>query len=70
MQNVDFLMTRLTYLSFHTEIYHKAAQKELEKANNEENGITSNTKTILLEEDLKDKPGKKKIKYTYECCMK
>lgn len=53
-----------------TEIYHKTAQKELEKSKNEENGIGSNTKTILLEEDLKDTPGKKKLKYTYECCMK
>lgn len=53
-----------------TEIYHKAAQKELEKANHEENGISNNTKAILLEEEKSDNSGKKKLKYTYECCMK
>lgn len=53
-----------------TEIYKGAAQKELEKSNSEENGISNNTKTITLEEEKDSKSTKKKLNYTYDCCQK
>lgn len=53
-----------------TEIYKGVAQKELEKANSEENGISNNTKTITLKEETDIKSKKKKLHYTYACCQK